>query len=133
MLSVCKRKLYAQTSQKSYDFYLMLSWIISKLFVVHLPFSEKDVALLQGLGEGLAWTALVVYTPSQEIVVVSTPDLRVTRVDAVLSDSVFFFWTPSCQQINLIFNNEFAACRYEKSNLFISKLCMTYFHHYIKL
>lgn len=74
-----------------HDFYDVVSRIISKLFVFHLPFSERDVAPLQGLGEGLAWTALLGYTPSQEIVVISTPDLRVTRVDAVLSDSVFFF------------------------------------------
>ena len=77
-------------------FLRLLSRIIRGLFVFHLPFSERDATRSPELGEGLAWTAAVEYAPSRETAIISTPDSRVTRADAVSSDSVLFSWTPFC-------------------------------------
>lgn len=72
------------------------SRIIRGLFVFHLPFSERDATQSPALGEGLAWTAAVGYAPSRETATISIPDSRVTRADAVSSDSVLPSWTPFC-------------------------------------
>lgn len=73
-----------------------LSRIIRRLFVFHLPFSERDATRSPELGEGLAWTVAIGYAPSREIAIIWIPGSRVTRVDAVSNDSVWFSWTPFC-------------------------------------
>jgi len=97
-LSVCVN--YTRGFQR--DCVLLLrssSRIIRGLFVFHLPFSGRDATRSPELGEGLAQTAAIGYVPSRETAIISNPGSRVTRADAVSSDSVLFFWTPFCQQI----------------------------------